>query len=70
MRIHISSVLERINKDFEDIQKKENNGYNMSVSGGAAYSTKAYPLSIEEALSIADKRMYEYKNNIKKACQL
>lgn len=61
-KIYLSSMIERINQDFDNIRKTEKIGYTMSVSAGMAVSTKHHPLTIEEAIDIADKKMYENKN--------
>ena len=42
-------------------------GFKMSVACGSISSTEEYPIEVEEAIAMADKKMYENKLIIKKS---
>lgn len=70
VKIYFESVLERINSDLENIMSEKNIPYKMSVSGGKVVSTKNNAINIDEAIYLADMKMYDYKRKYKESFKL
>ncbi len=70
VKIYFESVLERINSDLENIRSEKNIPYMMSVSGGKVVSTKNNVINIDEAIYLADMKMYDYKRKYKESFKL
>ena len=63
-KLHL--LISNINREFDEINEKGRFGFKMSVACGSIRSTKEHPIEVEQAIAIADKKMYENKLIIKK----
>ena len=63
-KIHL--LISNINREFDEINKSGIFGFKMSVACGSIRSTEEHPIDIQEAIAIADKKMYENKLLVKK----
>ena len=63
-KIHL--LISNINREFDEINKSGIFGFKMSVACGSIRSTEENPIDIQEAIAIADKKMYENKLLVKK----
>jgi diguanylate cyclase (GGDEF)-like protein len=61
-----SLIRERLSKNLEKLNQKLAKPYKIDFSIGLSYYDPANPLSIDELIRIADKKMYEDKKNKKK----
>ncbi|MFO7818957.1 MAG: diguanylate cyclase [Halanaerobacter sp.] len=61
-----NEIWERIKKKFRLINKKMNKPYQISASHGIAEYKSGEKISVEELITIADEKMYEEKEKMKK----
>ena len=60
-------LIANMNREFHEINESKIFGFKMSVACGSISSTQEYPIEVEEAIAMADKKMYENKLIIKKS---
>jgi len=62
---YLDKILSRLNKNIEIYNSTMDNPFKMSISIGISIYDPLKPISLEELLEIADKRMYEEKKSKK-----
>lgn len=63
-KIHL--LISNVKHEFEEMNEKEKFQFKMSVACGSVRSTEENPMEVEQAMAMADKRMYEDKLKAKK----
>lgn len=63
-KIHL--LINNINREFDEINERGTFGFKLSMASGSIRSTEENPIDVEEALKIADKKMYENKVIVKR----